>query len=93
MATKTLDAIYEHGVVKPKVRLPFKERARLKLTIVMPTGRARRLRSVIKVSPQPARAITKPPTPWTDATRGFMKVSKPLARRLAHDPSLSAWNS
>ena len=33
------------------------------------------------------------PTPWTDATRGALKISSRLAKRLATDPDLSVWNS
>ena len=33
------------------------------------------------------------PTPITDATRGLVKIPLRLAKRLAEDPELSAWNS
>lgn len=33
------------------------------------------------------------PTPLTDATRGILKVSPRLAKRIAEDPELSVWNS
>lgn len=33
------------------------------------------------------------PTPITHATRGAMKLSPQLAKRLISDPELSVWNS
>ena len=32
-------------------------------------------------------------TPWTNATRGIIKVPPRLARRLAEDPELGAWTA
>jgi hypothetical protein len=33
------------------------------------------------------------PTPWTDATRGLIKIPQRLAKRLAEEPELGAVNS
>ena len=32
------------------------------------------------------------PTPCTDATRGALKISARMAKRLLTDPTLSVWN-
>ena len=55
--TKTIDAIYEHGVVKPRHKLPFRDRAHLKLTISFPENPVSRTRGIIRVAPRTARAI------------------------------------
>lgn len=57
MATRTIDAVYEHGVVKPRRKLPFRDHAVLKLTITLPSTPVSRTRGVIRVSPRTARAI------------------------------------
>ena len=55
--TKTLDAIYERGVLRPRGKLPFHEHTLLKLTIVVPPNPIRRTRGIIRVSPSTTRAI------------------------------------
>ena len=55
--TKTIDAIYEHGILRPRRKLPFRERSHLKLTITWPEDSVSRTRGLIRVSPQTARAI------------------------------------
>ena len=55
--TRTIDAVYEHGVVKPRRKLPFRDHALLKLTITFPSTPVRRTRGIIRVSPRTARAI------------------------------------
>ena len=57
MITKTVDAIYERGVVRPRRKLPLREGAALKLTISIPTNPVRRTRGIIRVHPRTARAI------------------------------------
>jgi predicted DNA-binding antitoxin AbrB/MazE fold protein len=55
--TRTIDATYEHGVVKPKRRLPFRDHAHLKLTITLPSTPVSRTQGIIRVAPSTARAI------------------------------------
>lgn len=55
--TKTIEAIYAHGVVRPKRKLPFHEQAALKLVLTFPTNPVRRTRGIIRVTPRTARAI------------------------------------
>jgi predicted DNA-binding antitoxin AbrB/MazE fold protein len=57
MTTKTIEAIYEGGVVRPREKLPFREHAFLKLKVTIPTTPVSRTRGIIQVSPQTARAI------------------------------------
>lgn len=103
MATRTLEAVYERGVLRPiksRTKLPFREHARVILKITMPESSVLRTRGIIKVSAKTADQIVYGPksvrprrgvTPWTDATRGCMKISKRLAKRIALDPELSPW--
>ena len=57
MTSKTIDVIYERGVLKPRIKLPLRERAHLKLTLMIPSNPVRRTRGIIKVSPRTARAL------------------------------------
>lgn len=54
---KTIDAIYAHGVVRPKRKLPFLDGAHLRLTIVLPATPVSRTRGIIRVAPRTARKI------------------------------------
>ena len=55
--TKTMDAIYEHGTLKLRGKLPLREHARVKVTLNLPPNPVSRTRGLIRVSPQTARAI------------------------------------
>ena len=55
--TKTIDAIYEHGIVRLRHKLPLRDRTPLKLTIEFPTNPVRQTRGIIRVSSRTARAI------------------------------------
>lgn len=57
MLTKSIDAIYENGWVKPRRRLPFRNHAPLRLLIRLPSTPVSRTRGIIRVSPRTARAI------------------------------------
>lgn len=57
MSTKTINAIYEHGVVRPQGKLPFREHALLKLTVTIPSTPVSRTRGIIRIAPRTARAI------------------------------------
>jgi predicted DNA-binding antitoxin AbrB/MazE fold protein len=57
MNTQTVDAIYSHGVVKLRRKLPLREGTSLRLTISIPRSPVRRTRGIIRVHPRTARAI------------------------------------
>ena len=57
MPTKTIGAIYRHGVVKPRRKLPFLDGTFLKLTITIPPNPVRQTGGMIRVAPRTAHAI------------------------------------
>jgi len=57
MSTKTIDAIYERGILRPRRALPFRNHAHLKLVITIPRTPVSRTRGIIRVAPRTARAI------------------------------------
>lgn len=54
--TQRVEAIYEHGVLRPTKQLPFRNRARLTL-IIQPADPVSRTRKLFRVSKRQAKVL------------------------------------
>ena len=54
--TRTIEATYEHGILRPRHKLPFREHAKLTL-IVQPTDPVSRTRGAFRVPQRVARIL------------------------------------
>ena len=91
MLTKTIDAIYEHGILRPRNRLPFREHAHLRLTIIrVSKNPVSRTAGIIRVSPRTAREIISGGAKADPISRtsGMFHVPERLAKTLIYDETL-----
>ena len=54
--TQTIEATYEHGMIKPRRKLPYRERAKLTL-IVQPNDPVSRTRGALRVPARVAQVL------------------------------------
>ena len=55
--TKSVDAIYEKGILRLRRKLPLRERAHVTVMLIKPENPVSRTHGIIRVSPRTARAI------------------------------------
>lgn len=53
--TKTIDAIYEHGLLRPQRKLPLREHA--KVTLIIPDNPVSRTRGLLRVPKRIAKIL------------------------------------
>ena len=55
--TRTINAIYENGVLKPRRKLPLREHTHVQLTIIPADNPIRRTRGMFRVSRRLAKVL------------------------------------
>ena len=57
--TKTIFAIYEHGIIRPLKKLPLSDHQRITLQIEIPKGTANVTKAIIHIHPRIGRLIAE----------------------------------
>jgi predicted DNA-binding antitoxin AbrB/MazE fold protein len=59
MKSKTIQAIYENGLLKLQGKLPLRERAKVRLIFDWPSSTARRTRGLLRLPPRIAKLVVE----------------------------------